>query len=461
MPFLRKAAAVSLLALLLLSLLPSLIYAAAQEDGARPARTGPAVYVVPVKQTIESGLEAFLDRAYREAEEAQAEMVVLEINTLGGAVISAENIGERIQNSSVPTTAFVDAKAISAGAFIALNADQIIMQPGSTMGAAAVVDGTGTLIDNPKTVSYWVKEMQTAAEQSGRDPSYAVKMVDPSATLEGGPLADKYPRGTILTLSAEEALEVGYAEHIAGSVEEAVQWLGLDGRALVEFEPTFAERLASWITSPLIKTLLFIVGLAGVAIELFVPGFGVPGILGAAAFGLYFFGHYVAGFAGMESVVLFVVGIGLLIAEVFVPSFGILGLVGTSALIFGIMTAAFDKGETLVSLGQAFLIAIVIVVIVAVIFKKRGIWNRFILSDRMTADRGYNSNESKQLLIGLKGTALTPLRPSGTADIGDARVDVVTSGEYIDRGQAIQVLFVEGSRVVVRAAAGPPASIEE
>lgn len=412
---------------------------------------GPAVYIVPVKQTVESGLQSFLERAYKEAEEAKAEHVILVVNTLGGKVINAEHIGHFIRSNKIPTTAFVEGKAVSAGTYIALNADNIVMQPGSTIGAAAVVDGSGTLIDNPKTVSFWVKEMMESAKLNGRDDQIAAAMVDQNVTLE---LKDKIGRdklkGEILTLSASEAEKVGYSEHTANSVEEVITWLGLDGRTQVEVAPTLAENVARWLVNPLVMTVLLILGIAGIVIEMLVPGFGVPGIVGILSFGLYFFGHYVAGFAGMESVVLFVIGIALLIIEVFVPSFGILGILGSAALITGVVIAGSDPMTAFISIVVALVVAIIIITVFVRMNKTRGIWNKFILRDKLTTEEGYLSADVKDSLLGLEGVTITPLRPAGTVVIGDSRIDVVTSGEFVDANRKVKVMKAEGTWVVVK-----------
>lgn len=412
---------------------------------------GPAVYIVPVKQTVESGLQSFLERAYKEAEEAKAEHVILVVNTFGGKVINAEHIGHFIRSNKIPTTAFVEGKAVSAGTYIALNADNIVMQPGSTIGAAAVVDGSGTLIDNPKTVSFWVKEMMESAKLNGRDDQIAAAMVDQNVTLE---LKDKIGRdklkGEILTLSASEAEKVGYSEYTANSVEEVITWLGLDGRTQVEVAPTLAENVARWLVNPVVMTVLLILGIAGIVIEMLVPGFGVPGIVGILSFGLYFFGHYVAGFAGMESVVLFVIGIALLIIEVFVPSFGILGILGSAALITGVVIAGSDPMTAFISIVVALVVAIIIITVFVRMNKTRGIWNKFILRDKLTTEEGYLSADVKDSLLGLEGVTITPLRPAGTVLIGGNRIDVVTSGEFVEANRKVKVMKAEGTWVVVK-----------
>lgn len=419
-------------------------------QGAEGSGLGPAVYVVPVKQTVESGLKSFLERAYKEAAEAKAERVILVINTFGGEVTSAEEIGELIRKSSVPTTAYVEGKAVSAGTYIALNAQNIVMEPGSTIGAAAVVNGSGDLIDNPKVVSFWVKTMREAAELNGRNPDIAAAMVDTGATLPLPDLKQVKQSGQILTLTADEALKVGYAEYKAESVEDAIKWLGLENREQIDLNPSIAEKIASWLVNPVVMTVLFILGIAGIAIELFVPGFGVPGIVGILSFGLYFFGHYIAGFAGMESVVLFIVGVALLLVEVFVPSWGILGILGSASLIAGVLTAASNPMTAFVSLVIALVAAAVILYFVVRKYKDRGIWNKFILREKLTTEQGYLSAETKEDLLGQEGIAITPLRPAGTIQIRDNRIDVVTSGEFIASGKTVKVIKTEGTWVVVR-----------
>ncbi|QAY66306.1 NfeD family protein [Paenibacillus protaetiae] len=429
----------------------SAVHAAAEGQAAQQASAaGPAVVVIPAEQTIESGLEAFLRRAYKEAEEARAERVILTINTFGGAVTSAEQIGELIRKSPVPTTVFVEGKAVSAGTYIALNAEQIVMEPGSTIGAAAVVNGSGDLIDNPKTVSFWTKMMMEAAALHGRNPDIAAAMVNKDVTLSLPDSGISKDKGQILTLSADEAQKAGYADHIAGSVEETIAWLGLDSRDRIDVKPSPAEQLARYLVDPYIRTLLLIIGVAGIALELIVTGLGFPALIGAISFGLYFFGHYVAGFAGKESIALFVLGLILLILELFVPSFGALGIVGSISLIAGVMMAASDPLSALLSLAVAIVLAAIVIGISIKKFGHRGIWNKFILREKLTADKGFVPAETKVPLVGREGVAVTPLRPAGTVQIGEERVDVVTSGEFIKQGAAVVVTKAEGTWVFVK-----------
>ena len=444
-----KAWLMGLLAVLML--IPAGITAAGSAKAAGETQNGAKlVYYIPAERTIESGLQRFLQRAYKDAEEHQASYIILDVNTLGGRVDAALEIGELIKNSKVPTAAFVRGKAFSAGSFIALNAKTIYMEPGSTIGAAAVVDGAGEELDtNAKTVAAWSSAMRSAAEQNGRNPAIAEGMVNKNRTLAVPQLNKEFRQGELISLTSEEALKVGYAEGIAGSREEVLKALGLEGAQVEVFNPSFSENLARFLLNPVVTTVLFILGLAGIAIELFVPGFGIPGFIGAASFVLYFFGQYVAGFAGVEDVVLFIIGIILLVIEIFVPGFGIWAIIGIICLMSGVIMAAYDSSAAALSLGIGFILAMVLAGFVIYAFRKRGIWNKFILKDELKTELGYVSQPVKEYLLGKTGKALTPLRPAGTAVFDGERVDVVTVGEFIQQGQQVTVVLVEGGRIVV------------
>ncbi|MCJ8011423.1 ATP-dependent Clp protease proteolytic subunit [Paenibacillus sp. KQZ6P-2] len=416
---------------------------------AETAKTGP-VYVIPVDQKIETGLEKFMERGFKEAEKMNAGLIVLEINTPGGLVNTAQDIGKMIRESNITTVAYIRGNAASAGSYIALNADKIAMSPGSMIGAAAMVDSTGKRVDDPKLVAAWKSEMTAAAESSGRNGEIAAGMADINAVVDMPEIGEKKEKGEIIALSSEQALKVGYADTIASTPEEVVSWMGYSPGDMFLVQHTGAEKLASFLTNPVVMTILLFLGIAGIVIELIVPGFGVPGIVGVAAFVLYFFGNYVAGFAGKETWLLFIVGLILMILEMFIPSFGILGVLGAISLVAGVVRAAYDTSHAMLSLGIAFAAAAVVVIVVAIIFKERGIWNRFILSESLTKEQGYVPTASKEVLLGREGVSVTPLRPAGTAVIGQERIDVVTDGEFIARDTAIVVVRVEGARVVVK-----------
>ncbi|MGG2199318.1 MULTISPECIES: NfeD family protein [Paenibacillus] len=430
-------------------LLPGAHAASVPQAPSAPPLAAPVV-VIPVDRTIESGLERFMQRAFAEAQELGAMHIILDIDTLGGSVESAEHIGQLVKESPIPTIAYVRGKAISAGAYIALNANRIAMEPGSSMGAAAVVDGTGSEIENVKVVSYWSGQMKAAAELRGRNTQVAEAMVDKQVGLSLPELGREVPKGQILTLTAGEAVKVGYAETMAADVQEVVRFIGGADHPLVTIEASAAEQVARFVTLPWVSVLLLLIGIAGIAIEMLVAGFGIAGVLGILGFGLYFFGHYIAGFAGVEDVALFIAGIFLLILEIFVSSFGILGFLGAVCLFSGVVLSAYNMKLAALNLGIAFLGAVVVVAIVVKIFQHRGVWNRFILRDKLTTEEGYVSVVTRRELVGKTGTSVTPLRPAGTAVFDEERLDVVADGEFIPANRTVTITFVEGSRIVVK-----------
>ncbi|WP_395940593.1 nodulation protein NfeD [Bacillus sp. HMF5848] len=403
------------------------------------------VYVIPLEETVEKGLYAFIDRSLDEAEEAGASMIILEVNTPGGAVDAASDIGKRLSAVKLPLVAFVNTEALSAGAYISLHAEQIFMTPGATMGAAAVIDQQGNAADK-KAQSYWNAAMKSAAELHGRDPKYALAMADESIDLPEFGAGE----GELLTLTAEQALQVNYANGIVKDRNELLQLLGYEDATIVETKVSFAENIARLLTNPFVIPILLSIASLGLIVELYSPGFGIPGLMGITALLLFFYGHLVAGLAGMESIILFIIGIILLFAELFVPG-GILGLIGAVAVIASIFVASDNVTHMAVSLLVAIGLAILGSIIMFRVFGKRiQLFRRLILADSTNTESGYVSNTNRLDLIGLTGTAMTDLRPSGMALIHNERLDVVSEGQFIRQHDIIKIVKVEGSRIVVR-----------
>ncbi|GGK18570.1 hypothetical protein GCM10010965_09450 [Caldalkalibacillus thermarum] len=401
------------------------------------------VYVVQVNNVVEKGLLAYMERAFGEAEEAGADHIILEIHTPGGAVDAAGDIGNLMQRTTIPITAFVNTDATSAGAFIALNADTIVMAPTGAMGSAQVVDLEGRAADE-KAQSYWKSRMAAAAEAAGRDPIYAIAMVDPSVEIEG-----LVTDGQLLNFRADEALEHGYAEAIASNLQEVLQSLGLEQARVVEVEITWAEQLARFITHPIVASILLSVASLGLILELYSPGFGVPGILGIAALLLFFFGHTVAGFAGMEAILLLIAGLILIVIEMFMPGFGIFGILGIVAVGASLTLASESVIIGLQNLGIALLLTIVAAAILSRYLHTKGVWSRLVLQEELSTEESRAVLQQKSALVGKTGIALTKLRPSGAVQIDGQRYDVVSDGTMIDRGAKVKVIKVEGPRIVV------------
>ncbi|MER1986099.1 MAG: nodulation protein NfeD [Solibacillus sp.] len=412
-----------------------------------PAFADGRVYHAPIEENVEKGLYAFLKRAVSEAEAQRADAIVLEIHTPGGFTDAADQIGKLLDATDLKVIAFINTKAHSAGAYIALHADEIYMTETATIGAAGVIDGEGNAASN-KAQSAWIAAMITAAESKERDPLYAEAMANAALDLP----EYRAPVGDFLTLTAAEAesKEVGYSSGTVNTLADVLTASGFKDADVTNVEPSLAENIARFITNPIVVPILLSIASLGLVLELYSPGFGLPGIMGLSSLGLFFFGHTVAGFAGYETIIAFVIGLILLIAEFFVPG-GIVGIIG-GVLIMGSLLFA---GASFVHMAYSILIAMFIAVIGMVIImkffgKKLHMFNKLVLRDATTTEEGYVSNTNRVELIGKKGETVTPLRPAGTVLIDSERLDVVSEGSFIEVGRTVEVLKVEGSRIVVR-----------
>ncbi|NLK51351.1 MAG: nodulation protein NfeD [Syntrophomonadaceae bacterium] len=414
-----------------------------------PASSTSLVYVVPVKETIEPGLVKFIERAYREAEKDGASWVVLMIDTPGGRVDAAMQIREQIRSARVPTAAYVTHQALSAGALITLACPRVMMNPGGIIGAAqpVVLLPGGQQPADEKLVSAWKEEMAATARINGRDPQIAAAMVDPDIEIPG--IVEK---GKLLTLSADRAWELGMIDQVAHSWDEVLQQLGVAGAQVVDFNLSPAEKLARWLTHPVVAPILLTIGIAGLIIELFTMGWGIAGTIGVISLALFFIGSMVAGLTGWETILLFAVGLVLLIIEILViPGFGIAGIAGLVAMVISIFLASETPQQALITMSVALVGTVVLLILGFRFMGRRDLWSRLILRTRQENVEGYQAPSAQlEEYIGKVGVTLTHLRPAGTIEIENERVDVVTEGEYVPQGVAVKVVKIEGLRVVVR-----------
>ena len=440
------------LLLLALGLLGTLAPALAQEK--RPA----IVYVAPVEGIIDLGLAPFIRRVLDEAAAAGAAAVILDINTFGGRVDAAVQIRDALLNARIRTVAFVNKRAISAGALISLAAESLVMAGGGTIGAATPVQagapGAAAQPVSEKTVSYVRKEFRATAESRKRPLLIAEAMVDPDVEIRG-----VVEKGKLLTLTTEEALKHKVADFRADTLESALQKLGLGGAELRRASPNWAENVVRFVTNPVVSSLLITIAMLGIIIEIRTPGFGVPGGLGIASLALFFWGHWLVRLAGWEELLLAAAGVILLAIELLViPGFGIAGILGIAAILASLVLSMVGPGDTatfmLVAAGRvvlALLFALAASLVLLRFLPRLPFGRRLILERGLAAAQGYASApRSDAQLLGKRGRASSPLRPAGIAEIDGRRVDVVSDGELIDAGQFIEVTRVDGNRIVVR-----------
>ena len=439
---------------LALGLVAMTVLAAALPPRASAQAETNAVWLIPIEGEISSATAQFvrsrIDRANRERPLA----LLFVIDTPGGAVPAMQRIVDDILNRAELPTMAVVRNAFSAGALIAMATEQLAMLPGSAIGAALPIQVTPTGIApvDETFTSAFRGEFRSVAEARGRDPRIAEAMVDERIEIPGLSTSNE-----LLTLTAGQAVEFDIADIEARSIGDALEQFGYGGARVERLEPNLTERLGGILAMPLVAGLLLVLGIGGLVIEFFTPGFGIPGAIGVLALALLALTAVVATPAGVGDVLLILVGVILLAIEALViPGFGVAGVLGIGVLAFAVFRI-FQESWVFV-LGYSGVFGGVLLAALLWFLPN----SRFAARLRLHTRIGRSSSDEESVepgryreradLVGKSGVALTDLRPAGTARFGDDRVDVVTQGDFIPHGTTIKVLHVEGNRVTVREA---------
>lgn len=421
-----------------------------------PYSDGP-VFIVPVEGMIDNGLAQYIDRALEDAESAESALVLFHVDTFGGLVDAADKIRKALLDAPMPTVAFIDKNAASAGALISYAADRIVMVPGASIGAATVVEGTSGEAAPDKYQSYMRGLMRATAEANGRDPQIAEAMVDETIEVKGISEA-----GKVLTLSAREAFQFGVADQILNTTDEVFEAFGLSDAQLVAHRASPAERVLRFLASPVLQSLLMLMMLGGLYFELQTPGVGFAGTVAFVGAALFFAPHYLLGLAEVWEILLFGIGVILILVEIFViPGFGIAGISGIILVIVSLVVSLVGNVQFSFPPLPAFTpavakVAVALVLLVISAFTlgrylpKSERFNQLVLVPELSSTTGYTAAATHAELLGQIGRALTPLRPSGMIEVDGKRVDVITAGEFISSGEQVEVVNVRGSRVEVR-----------
>ncbi len=458
----------------ILSVLLMLAAIAIPSAGAREVIQKGDIALIPIKGEITASQAAFVRRAEKQAEAGGASAIIFEMDTYGGRLDASEEITDVLNHATLPTFTYINSNAGSAGSLIALATRNIYMAPVSAIGAAAPVLAGGQDLpqtEREKTVSYWSALVRGTAVRNGHNPDIGEAFMSKDKEVKVG---DKvvHPKGTLLTLNAQEATEQFngkplLAAGIADSLQDLVKMAKLKGK-IVEISPTGFERLAIWIT--LLAPLLLLGGIVGAYLEFKIPGATLPGVVAAICFALFFLGHHLAGLAGWETVAVFALGFALVLIEIlfFAHSTIIVGVVGVFLMLAAMLWAMVDRypGEDffpsiamltlpLRNLLIALVASGIVIWILARYLPRTSIYRRFAL---MTTNppgpsmAGVTTSlvPPPVLAPGMKGMALSVLRPSGKAKFEEQIVDVVTEGEFISSGSPIAIVQADPMRVVVR-----------
>lgn len=413
------------------------------------------VYLADIDGEIDLGLAPYITRVVREAEKNNASAIIFKINTFGGRVDAATQIKDAILSSKILTIGFINNRAISAGALIALSCNKIAMVPGSSIGAATVVDQSGEKVGE-KYQSYMRSEMRSTAERNGRRTDIAEGMVDERVVIEG--LTDSTH---LITLTSEEAYKYKIADTLITDYRNVLTAFNLKNAEIVHVSSNWAEEVVRFLNNPIISSILIMIGFFGLMAEIKTPGWGLPGTAGLIALILFFGSSYILQLASMLEILLFVLGLVLLLAEIFIiPGFGVTGVSGIALILVSIFLALLGSDPFLdmktvsmaiIQLSVSLVAALTGIFLLAKFLPKSTAFSRLVLAETQTADKGFVSFPSDTNLIGKTGIAYTTLRPGGTALIDDRKVDVVADSEYIEKDKKIKVIRVEGIKVVVTA----------
>jgi membrane-bound serine protease (ClpP class) len=415
----------------------------------------PVVYRATVSGVIELGLAPYIQRVIEQAQAAGADAVVLDIETPGGRVDAAQQIVKAIVGAEVPVHALVNVHAWSAGAMIALAADSIYMMPGSSIGAATPVGGTGEKAPE-KIVSAMRGEFRALAERRGLDPRIAEAMVDEEIGLPG-----VVEKGKLLTLTAGEAVRLRVATAEVTSLSALLERLGLGNAEVTTVGINWAEHVVRFLSHPMVAPLLLSVGMLGILMEIKTPSFGIAGAVGLTSLAAFFGSHLIVGLAGWEEVILLVAGLVAVGVEIFlVPGFGVAGILGILLIGSSVFLTLIGNLPTWADVARASgVIMTTGVIVIAMMYtllrimprttRTRGIFLR-AATERAA---GYISAPEREELVGREGVAVTDLHPSGVVLIGDERVDVVSDAGFVAKGSRVRIVRAEGYRLVVLPAA--------
>ena len=410
-------------------------------------------YRIRLDKDIDKASQRLVVKGLEKAHEAQADYVLLDLDTYGGAVDAADSISSAILRYEIPVIAFINMRAVSAGALISIACDSIYMKTGSSMGAATVVDPTGKVMPD-KYQSFMRGMMRATAEATGRDPHIAESMVDTA---------------NVLSLTSSEAIEAGYCNAVAENVEEVITHvIGENEYIIKEMEDdlTWLDKLISLLLNPLLQSIFMMMIVGGIFVEIRTPGIGLPLVTAIVGALLYFAPLYVEQLAASWEILLFVIGLILVALEVFVfPGFGVAGISGIVAIVLALSFAMIDNADFFTFDGSFTLtpllrpVAIVVFSVTIAVFGSVWLIRKLLttrsfdgiaLHEEMKADEGYTGVVSGlESLIGKNVTVFADLKPSGKVQAADGHIyeAALKFGGFASKGETLRVTSAEQGRL--------------
>ncbi len=457
------------------------------------AETNKKVYIIPAEKEVNPRMAAYIKRSIDIAAKDKDAIIIMEINTFGGRVDSALKIVDTLL--SVPkeqTIAYVTEKAISAGALIALSCGRLVMEHNTTIGDCAPItySNDGPQMLGEKFQSPLRAKFRTLAKRN----SYPELLAEAMVSLDIEVLEIKYKdrslymsakdyddlkkeekdkivskktvveKGELLTMNDVEAKDLGFSKMSVKNIDEMMEKLGIQQPERITIEENWSEALVRFIDA--IAPLLLLIGVVALYAEFKIPGFVGPGIIGIICLTIVFINQYLVGLADYTELLLIVIGIICIGFELFViPGFGIAGIAGIIFIAGGMILSfqnfvipdpsfpwemeLFRYNITLVFGSFLFAFLTGLFLLRYVLPKTTRVVSGPYL-DNTLEDSHADSLEAKSANIGDIGTAMTYLRPSGKMDINGEIFDVVTEGDFLEKGTPLIITEKRGNVLVVK-----------
>jgi membrane-bound serine protease (ClpP class) len=417
------------------------------------------VMVLEIKSEIDPRMARYVKLALEHAEKTKADYVIVDMDTYGGVLTDAKDIVDLIMAFKKPIWVFVNSDAASAGALISIACDSIYMSPGASMGAATVVEGGSGAAAPDKYQSYMRSIMRSTAEEHGRDPRIAEGMVDERIVIDSIKQA-----GKVITFTTSEAIKYGYCEGKVKSIDEILALNKISSYDIETFHLSVVDKIVAIFLNPFISGVLILIILGGIYFEFQTPGASFPILASIIALILYLVPYYLNGLAQYWEIIALFVGILLLIAEIFIiPGFGVAGIAGifltVASLILIMLNNDFFNFE-FVPMADIFKAGFAVIGGLSggalLLFfggtklSQTKAFKRIALTETQQSTHGYTVNTLENSLVGKKGIAYTVLRPSGKVMIDNQVYDAFTRGDYVEKGEPIEVLATEGITLRVR-----------
>ncbi|MGM0568335.1 MAG: NfeD family protein [Elusimicrobiota bacterium] len=454
--------------------------------------TSDKVFYIPVDGEISLGMAGFIKRGVEEASAGNADLIVLGIDTFGGRVDATLEILNHIEKvQDIPVYSFIEDKAWSAGALIAMAGEKIVMKKGSSIGSAAPVAGSGEELSE-KYVSALRAKFQSLAEQNNYPAAIAVAMVDKDVEVREAKVEGKtrylthqqmenlinsgrdvspgnliIEKGKLLNLSFRDAESYSFSSGTEENLKEFLYSSMGSDIELIETSPNWSERLAFFLTGGAVSSLLMSLGFLFIFMELQEPGLGWPGILGISFFALFFLSRHIVHLAQWTDVLLFAIGVILVIMEIFViPGFGVAGISGGILIIAAIYLSLnhytlprypweFDnlKINMLMIMGSLIFSSVGSILFLGWLHKIPGL-NKLVLTGTLGKKSSEESNDlsdkEEKPGIGDEGIAMTDLRPVGRVNFSGKVLDGISELGLIKKGEKVSIVKVEGNSIFVR-----------